>query len=244
MKKKRDTLIVIPSYNEAQNIGDVIDKIKEHTPAADILVIDDCSTDDTAKTAKGHGAGTISLPFNLGYGAALETGYKYAVKEGYEYVVHMDADGQHEPKCINDLLKEVKGGNTDIVIGSRYLVDCGYKTSFSKRVGTAIFARMASLITRQKITDPNSGFQAMNRKMLEFYSSGLYPEDYPDADIIILINLLGFRTKEVPVTMYSNPDDKSMHSGFVKPLYYIFKMNLSIIMVLLRKRLYMRDMRK
>jgi glycosyltransferase involved in cell wall biosynthesis len=240
MIEKKDILIIIPAYNESAKIGAIVDKIKSSVPDADILVIDDCSTDNTAKIVKEHGAEVVSLPINLGYGAALETGYKFALKEGYQYLVHMDADGQHEPECIKDILAEVKEGQVDIAIGSRYLEDCGYKTSFSRKIGTKIFAKIASFIIKQKVTDPNSGFQAMDRKVIEFYGSGLYPEDYPDADVIILINLLGFKTKEVPVTMYSNTDDISIHSGFLKPIYYIFKMNLSILMVLLRKKDYLK----
>jgi len=232
-----ETIIIIPAYNEGKKIAGVLDKINEYAPDADVLVVDDCSTDDTARVVREQGAFLVSLPINLGYGSALETGYKYALKEGYKYVLHLDADGQHEPKCIPDLLDEIKSDSADLIIGSRFLVDCGYKTTFAKRIGTGIFATIASIITGTKVTDPNSGFQAMNRDILKFYASGLYPEDYPDADMIILLNVIGFRLKEIPVVMYSNTET-SMHSGIIRPLYYIFKMSLSILMVFLRKGIY------
>lgn len=236
MKTFKGGLVVIPAYNENERIGIIIDKINDSVSDIDILVVDDGSTDDTAETVRNHGAEVISLPFNLGYGAALETGYKYAYENCYRYIAQMDADGQHEPKCISDLLKPLKEDKADLVIGSRYLKDCGYKTTFARKIGTIIFSKIATFLSKKKITDPTSGFQAMNRKVIEFFVNGFYPTDYPDADVLILLNRLGFRILEIPVIMYSNEKNKkSMHSGIFKPLYYNFKMFLSIIMVYLRK---------
>ncbi len=229
-------LVIIPAFNESLKIGDIIEKVKKSLAEADILIVDDGSSDRTAEVASKHGVKAVSLPFNLGYGAALETGYKYGFKEGYEYVVQMDADGQHEPRCINDLLAGLKNGEADIVIGSRYLKDCGYKTTFARYIGTFIFSKIATLFSGQKITDPTSGFQALNRKVLEFFIKGFYPSDYPDADVLILLNKSGFRISEIPVIMYSSDSKKSMHAGFFKPLYYNFKMFLSILMIFLRKK--------
>lgn len=230
-------MIIIPAYNEAVRIGQIVEKVKTQQLEADILVIDDGSSDNTAEIAMKYGAEAVSLPFNLGYGAALEAGYKYTYEKGYEYLVQMDADGQHEPKCISDLLKPLKEDKADLIIGSRYLKDCGYKTTFARKIGTAIFSKIATFLSKKKITDPTSGFQAMNRKVLDFFVNGFYPSDYPDADVLILLNKSGFRILEIPVIMYSNEKNKkSIHSGIFKPFYYNFKMFLSILMIYLRKK--------
>ncbi len=230
--------VIIPAYNEEKNIGEIIDKIKNCVPDVDILAVDDGSSDDTAKIAKNHGAEVISLPFNLGYGSALEAGYKYAYEKGYKYVAQIDADGQHDPKCINDLLDVVKKDEADIVIGSRFLGENDYKAPAVRRIGMVIFAKLVSFLTGKKFTDSTSGFQAMNQKVLKFFINGFYPSDYPDADVLILLDRYGFRIAEIPVIMYSKSDKKSMHAGVIEPAYYIFKMFLSIVMVYLRKMPY------
>jgi glycosyltransferase involved in cell wall biosynthesis len=152
----------------------------------------------------------------------------------YDYVVQMDGDGQHEPRCINDLLAEVRSGAADIALGSRFLRDRSYKALFIRRLGMMLFGFLTSLAIRQRITDPTSGFQALSRQVVEFHTSDGYPIDFPDADVLISLSLNGFRIKEVPVIMYQKAG-KSMHSG-LKPFYYVFKMLLSIFLTFFRKR--------
>jgi len=122
-------LAIIPAYNEEKSIGRVIGKIQKTTPGVDIVVIDDGSTDATVQIARQAGAVVLSHPINLGAGAATQTGYKYALEHSYQFVVQLDADGQHPPRYINDLLNIVKNEPIDIVIGSRFLSDKGYKIS-------------------------------------------------------------------------------------------------------------------
>ena len=146
----------------------------------------------------------------------------------------MDADGQHEPESGRDLLDTLRKDNFDIIIGSRFLSENKYKMPFPRKLGNILFSWIASRLARRKITDPTSGFQAINRKVLKFFASGIYPSDYPDADVIILLSRIGFRVAELPVVMRLSGSKKSMHSGFLKPLYYVFKMFLSIAMIYLR----------
>lgn len=225
--------IIMPAYNEAGRIASTIAGIRKVSDA-DIIVVDDGSKDNTADEAKTAGALVITLPFNLGYGGALQTGFKYALKEGYEFAVQMDADGQHDPMSIKTLIVPVIADEVDITIGSRFMDKSNYKAPFVRRIGMYFFGLIASIFTGRKITDSTSGFQALNKKVMEFYASGAYPVDYPDADVIIMLHRQGFRFKEVPVIMH-NAAKPSMHGGIIKPMYYIFKMMISILVTLLRK---------
>ncbi len=226
-------LVIIPAYNEERNISQIIFKIREYAPNVDILVVDDGSTDNTSRLAKSEGVRVFILPFNLGYGSALQTGFLYAQKENYQFVVQLDGDGQHDPKYIDDLLREAQNGSADVVIGSRFLQNMGYKTPLIRRIGMILFGKIASLILRQKITDSTSGFQVMNQKVIQFYAGDFYPSDFPDANILILLHTAGFKIKEIPVSMYPpTSKNKSMHSGIIPPIYYIFKMFLSILTTL------------
>lgn len=205
------------------------------------MVVNDGSADGTRHKAIEAGAKVLDHPFNLGYGTALQTGYKYALSKGSEVLVQIDGDGQHDPSCIADLHAVVQRGEADVVIGSRFFGTKGaplgprlYQAPFARRLGMKLFGAIASVLIHQKVTDPTSGYQAMNQRALEWVSSDRFPCDYPDADVIIMLHRAGFRVKEVPVRMFENPDKKSMHSGW-KPLYYIFKMFLSISVTLMRK---------
>lgn len=234
-------LVIIPAYNEENQVASVIRGIKEHLPLAEVLIVDDGSSDRTPQVATEAGAKVLSHPFNLGYGAALQTGYRYALSKGYDEIVQMDGDGQHDPSSLTALLSVIRNREADIAIGSRFLkarsMGVGqqpYRSPFFRRVGMRFFGTITSLIIRQKITDSTSGYQAMNRKTIEWVSSDKFPCDYPDADVIIMLHRAGFRIREVPVQMFPSQNKKSMHSGW-KPLYYIFKMFLSILVTLMRK---------
>jgi len=226
-------VIIIPAYNEAGRISSTMAGIRKITDA-DILVVDDGSKDDTEDEARQAGAAVLALPFNLGYGGALQTGYKYALRKEYKYAIQMDADGQHDPAYILPLLEDVRSDKVDMAIGSRFLGEGDYSPTTAKKIGMTFFRVIASAITGQKITDPTSGFQALNRKAMEFYASEAYPVDFPDADVLVMLHKKGIRFQEVPVRMNHSTKRKTMHSGFI-PVYYLFKMMLSIFVTLLRK---------
>lgn len=238
--ESKEVLIIIPAYNEENNIASLIENIRNNITCVDILAIDDGSRDRTASVAGKAGAIVLRLPFNMGYGAALQTGIKYALKKRYRYAVQMDADGQHDPGSIRTLLDEIKKEDVDVVIGSRFMDNrTTYKSPLVRRVGMGIFGRIASIITGRPVTDPTSGFQALNRDAMRFYASPYYPVDYPDADVIIMLHRAGLRIREVAVTMHARKEGTSMHSG-LKPLYYVFKMFLSMFVTLLRKDKFVR----
>jgi len=233
-KELHNFAIVIPAYNEAGRVASTIACVRQFADA-DIIVVSDGSTDNTVDEAIEAGATVIELPFNLGYGAALQTGFKYALKNGYRFAVQMDADGQHDPSAIQALIEPVYSGEVDVAVGSRFLGGGDYKSPFIRRIGIFFFAVIASIFTGKKVTDPTSGFQGLNRKVMELYASNAYPADYPDADVIIMLHRGGMKFKEVPVLMKRSVGKVSMHGG-LKPFYYIFKMLLSILATLLRSR--------
>lgn len=228
-------LIVIPAFNESGRVGNVVRDVREHMPSADILVIDDGSIDSTAEEARAAGSLVARLPLNSGYGAALQTGYKYAVRHGYEVIGQIDADGQHQASFLPAMVQALEEIPADVVVGSRFMDNDGhYKASRARATGIALFGTIASRLTRQHVTDPTSGYQVMRVAVARFFCSDVYPSDYPDADILILLHRSGFDVHEIPVRMRQSTND-SMHSGH-QSLYYVYKMMLSIFVTLLRPR--------
>ena len=228
------TIVIIPAYNEEKRIAAVVAEVRAHVPGAVVVVINDSSRDSTAAVARQSGAKVVSHPFNMGYGAAIQTGYKYARDMGFDFLVQLDADGQHDPSSIPALLAPVISGEADIVIGSRFLGN-SYRPPFVRRAGMALFRGIVTLVTGRSITDTTSGFQAFNRDVIRLFATDIFPVDYPDADMLIMLHRTGFRITEVPVRMFENSEGKSMHNGF-KPLYYTFKMLLSICVTLMRQK--------
>lgn len=231
---RANTLIVIPAYNECVKIASVIDNVRSAVPDYDILVVNDGSRDDTAAAAVAAGATVVSHPFNMGYGVTIQTGYKYAYAKGYDFLVQIDGDGQHDPACIPLLLEVVQQGKSDFVLGSRFL-GTSYHPPFARRVGMVLFRGIVYMVTGKFMSDTTSGFQAFNRDVIRFFASDVFPVDYPDADMLIMLHRAGFSICEVPVRMFENSEGKSMHSG-LKPVYYMFKMFLSIFVTLLRDK--------
>ena len=234
-----DTVIIVPAYNEGRKVGELVEKIRSLGITADIVIVDDGSADNTSACAREAGAIALRLPMNLGYGGALQTGFRFALERDYSYAVQIDADGQHEPSFIPALLAPVKSGEADVAMGSRFMGLCDYKTTFAKRTGMRVFGAIASAVIGRRVTDATTGFQALNRDVIRFYASDHYPVDFPDADVLIMLHKARLKSVEVPVVMYQRAEGTSMHSGW-KPLYYIFKMFLSIGVTLLRKNTFKR----
>jgi glycosyltransferase involved in cell wall biosynthesis len=227
-------IVLIPAYNEQERIAEVIGDVRGQLPGVDVLVIDDGSSDATVERARGAGAIVLSLPLNLGYGAALQTGYKYALRNDYDLVAQIDGDGQHEASYLHTLLAGLQDPDVHVVLGSRFLDGDGhYKPSAARKIGMGLFGRIASAVTKQHVSDPTSGFQVMRIDVARFFCTSVYPADYPDADILILLHRSGFRVREVGVKMRP-PPGKSMHSGH-RSLYYVYKMSLSILVTLMRR---------
>lgn len=232
--KKDKVLFVIPAYNEEKNIGKVLDEIKKDVGFADILVINDCSKDKTKEIVENYGVKCITGIFNMRYAWAVQTGIKYAYQNDYDYVIQFDADGQHIAKEAIKLLESARETNADIVIGSRYLKDMGYPCLFFRRLGTKIFEFLIKLFCHKKIADSLSGFQCLNKKVIEKYSKmGNYPE-FPDANLVIEMLLEGYKIEEVPVKMRLREVGESMHGGIIKPIKYMINMVYTIFFIVIQ----------
>ncbi|TVY07711.1 glycosyltransferase family 2 protein [Paenibacillus cremeus] len=229
-------LVVIPSYNEELNLPGVLRELLGLRLETDVLVVNDGSKDRTAAVASEFPVHVVSHPCNLGYGAALQTGFKYAVKQGYDYVLTLDADGQHNALDLIMIIKEIERGEADIVIGSRYIEALGYTSGPVKRLAVVFFRGLIRLFTKAKISDPTSGQRGFKRHVFQYYAgSGRFPQDFPDVDVLIHMLLRKYRIKEISATMRERKQGVSMHSG-LKPIFYMIKMMLCIVLVLIRSK--------
>jgi len=228
------SLVVIPAYNEAGRIGRVVAGVRAAVPEVPVLVVDEGSSDETAAVARRAGARVVSLPFNLGAGVAAQTGYKLAVREGYDCVAQLDGDGQHEPADLPALLAVIERREADVAIGSRFLGAAEYRPGWARRIGMGLFGLLAWLVTDMRFSDVTSGFRALNGDVVRFVATEWYPTDYADADVLITLRRAGFRLKEIPVRMYPRAGGRSMHAGLA-PVYYVFKMLLSVSLAPLRR---------
>lgn len=218
-----DVVVVLPAWNEAARLPDVLPEL---TRRYTVLVIDDGSTDGTSAVARRLGALSLRHPFNLGYGAALQTGYKWALRNGARVLVQLDADGQHPPDAVPLLVAAIESGEFDLVVGSRFIEDTGYQMSSVRRAGSRLFAALGRLAGLE-VSDPTSGFQGMNRAVIELFAGDLYPSDYPDLDVLLLAHRRGLRIGERAVKMAQSSRASTLHSGFA-PLYYCWRLALAL----------------
>jgi glycosyltransferase involved in cell wall biosynthesis len=218
--------LIIPAYNEAQGLPCVFEAIKDADLEAEIVVVDDGSTDGTARTAAALGARVIRHPFNMGYGAAIQTGYMHALERGADLLVQMDADGQHDARQIPAMVEPILRGECDLVIASRFLEVTGYRMGWTRTAGRKLFEALGRL-SGLNVTDPTSGFQAMNAATLELYVRDFFPPDYPDVDVLVVAARHGLRIRERASVMGVGLRASRLHGG-ARAFYYAYKMLLSM----------------
>ncbi len=229
-------LAIVPAYNEEGMVGRVVRDIGRLAPGFDVLVVDDGSTDATAAEAEAEGAAVIRHPYNLGIGGAVQSGYKYALRGDYDVAVQVDGDGQHKPEYLPEMLAALKtsGDEADMVYGSRFRGDPGYRVPLGRRVGNMIFSVVLTAITRQRITDPTSGFRMTNRRGIELFARD-YPHDYPEVEALLMLHAHRLRIHEVHVRMNARGFGRSS-IDYPRSAYYMLKVLLALFVGLFRRR--------
>lgn len=218
-------LIIIPAYHEEETIADVVRDVHRHIPDATIVVVNDGSLDRTEEAARSAGAIVLTLPYNLGIGAAMQTGYRFADEEGFDIAIQVDGDGQHLPSEIPILLTELERG-ADLAIGARFLGRGDYNPPFLRKLGIHFFSFAVSSLVGRRYYDTTSGFRAANRRVIESFSR-YYPYDYPEPEAILILSRAGFAVREVPARIQEREGGRSSIT-LRKSVYYLLKVFLAL----------------
>jgi glycosyltransferase involved in cell wall biosynthesis len=227
-------IAIVPARNEAAAIGGVLDELRAFDPALDVVVVDDGSSDGTAAIARARGAAVVRLPFNLGIGGAVQTGFKYALEHSYDEAVRLDGDGQHIPAELPKLIEPLEAGEADIVVGSRFAAGNGeYRPPLARRAGISFFARVVSLLVRQRVTDTTSGFQAVSRRGIALFAAD-YPHDYPEVEATVMVHKHRLRLAEVHVAMREREHGRSSINA-LRSIYYVLKVSLALFVGIFRR---------
>ncbi len=258
VSRSHKLLVIVPAYQEEASIAHVVGAViaahagnaARQLPAADVLVIDDGSCDQTAAQAQAAGAIVLRLPFNLGIGGAVQAGFQFAAHYGYGFTGRVDGDGQHNPADLHTLLMPVLQGRADVAIGTRFasrsLLNASQAPAptaappaphhwvpVSRRLGIRIFAWLVALLTGQAVTDPTSGLQVANRRAIEFLAR-FYPQDYPEIEARILLHRAGLRVVELPVVMAPRRGGVSSINHW-RGAYYMVKVTLAVLIAAVKQ---------
>lgn len=226
-------LIIIPAYNESDNIEKTISEIQKNASEFDYVIINDCSADNTKEICEKNHFNLVNLPINLGIGGAVQTGYRYGWKNGYDVAVQVDGDGQHDPKFLKIMADYLEEYNLDMVIGSRFIEKEGFQSSGTRRLGIKYFTILIRLLTGEKITDPTSGLRMVNREVMKLFAYD-YPKDYPEPESVVAILRRKKKVREIPVIMKERQGGVSSISP-KKSIYYMIKVTLAILIEKIRK---------
>ncbi len=222
-----NTIVLIPIFNEGENMLPLLKEVHACFPDYPVCLIDDGSTDHTRHLLRGTGCGYLSLPCNLGVGGAMQAGFRYAYEQGFDYAVRIDGDGQHPPAECARLIERMSRGDVDMVVGSRFLGESGgYTSAWYRQAGIAGLAVALSLACRQRITDPTSGFQIVNRAVM-YYFANHYPADYPEPESLALLSRQGYRFCEVPARFRARRYGISSIQTW-GTFYYLFKVGVAL----------------
>jgi glycosyltransferase involved in cell wall biosynthesis len=217
MPRGKDTVVFVPAWNEERNLPAVLDELATVLPAADVLVIDDGSTDATVDIARAHGADVLSFGENRGLRAGIAAGYREASERGYAYCGRVDADGQHPADELRRLLDLVRSGTCDVAVGSRFASGDGYAAdryapSPARRFGIGLLQTAMQARLGRPFHDPTSGMAAVNRAampvMAEPYTSGA-----PEVEALLRLKQAGLRVDEVAVHMRERQSGESKLRG-------------------------------
>ncbi|MCG3179639.1 MAG: hypothetical protein BIFFINMI_01980 [Phycisphaerae bacterium] len=233
-------VVIVPCYNEADNIAHVLRNLGRHCPWADVAVIDDGSRDGTSAAARaaardpaapdGRRVFVLRHCANLGIGGAVQTGYRFAAERGYDVAVQFDGDGQHRAAAVRPLVEALLARGVDQVSGSRFINPRGYGQYGIRLAGIKLLALLVSLVTRRRVTDPSSGFRAAGRRAIELFARH-YPQDWPETEALLLLRRAGGSFAEMPVAMRSRRRGRTSIS-FRKGLLMMAKVSLAILIAI------------
>lgn len=226
------TLIVMPAFNEAAVIKSVIAEVKKHNVGATLLVVDDGSHDQTSEIAKGSGALVVTLPYNLGVGGAMRVGFNFALAEGYVAVVQVDADGQHDPSAVTQLVAGLQ--NADVVLGARFAGTGNYEASSIRRFAMKVLASLLSRSAGTSLTDTTSGFRAAGPRAIRLFAKH-YPAEYlgDTVESLVIASRAGLKIIQVPVSMRPRAGGTPSHSP-VKASIFLARVGVAMLFAFLR----------
>ncbi len=224
-------LVVIPAFNESASVGTLVQRLHRALPGVDLLVIDDGSTDSTARAVPGF-VRVVSLPFNLGIGGAMQTGYRFAAMNGYDIAIQVDGDGQHRPSEVARLIDTLVKGEADMVLGSRFLEGTRYRQTFLRMSGIRLLGLLIRALTGLDLTDCTSGFRAVNRRVIRAFAHW-YPEDYPEPEVVLLLHRAHFRIIEAPVRMRQRRAGATS-IPLMKGTFYMVKVVTALLLDMIR----------
>ena len=223
----KTTALIIPAYNEELSLRALLREVREHLPDLDVIVVSDGSVDQTASVAAREGAHVLDLPCNLGVGGAVQAGFQYALARGYRHVVRIDGDGQHPPSEVRRLLDFARQSPADLVVGSRFSSAGTHTSNLFRFMGIKMLAGFLSIICRQRITDPTSGFWVVKRSLLRYFAAD-YPVDYPEPEALALLRRQGYSFAELPVAFRPRLAGQSSIHGW-GTVYYALKVGLALL---------------
>ncbi len=229
-------LAIVPAFNEERSLPVVVGGLRRVAPGVDVCVVDDGSTDGTARVARSLGATVLSLPVNLGIGGAVQAGYRWARDHGYDVAVQVDGDGQHDPAFLPGLVEAVVDAGVDLVVGSRFSgprVAGAFRSTWSRRAGIRYLSLVLRLRCGARVSDPTSGFRAAGRRAIELFAAA-YPPDYPEPESIAVAARAGLRVAEIPVRMNERLHGQSS-IGLGRSLYYLVKVSFALVLLPTRR---------
>jgi glycosyltransferase involved in cell wall biosynthesis len=224
-------LVIVPAYNEARALPDVLASLRVHAPGWDVCVVDDGSSDATGDVAAACGVTVLRCPVNLGIGGAVQTGYLWGRDRGYELAAQIDGDGQHDARFLDAAARPVASGEADVVVGSRFAASTpdGFRSTALRRLGIRYLSWFLRLRCGARVTDPTSGFRVAGRRAIELFARD-YPSDYPEPEAIALAGRAGLRVAEVPVEMRARSHGASSITP-LRTLYYLVKVSIALLLL-------------
>ncbi|MFD6030042.1 MULTISPECIES: glycosyltransferase family 2 protein [Cellulosimicrobium] len=230
----RGLLLIIPAWNEQEALPGVLREVREVLPEADVVVVNDGSSDHTALVAARCGVEVLDLPANLGVGGAMRAGYKFALRRGYEVAVQLDADGQHDPREVAALLRRMEETGADLVIGARFAGVGTYTARGPRRWSMRLLSGVLSRVTRTRLTDTTSGFKASNRRAIRLFASN-YPAEYlgDTVEAIVIATRAGLRIEQQGVEMRPRAGGTPSH-GPVRAAAFLLRAVVALVVALTR----------